>query len=199
MSCGTFRGHTIQVMWLADLFPYLTVVSLVHPMYTSCKSYGKSKLVHYIPCVVTLSLQWRSPIDVYNFSRESFSRKNYISCSIFLFANKWYESWWRDQLKKSFQLYWSRRCLVSSPIAACVIEADSTASITVFWSSFLSVVLRHARGSVAESKSPVRRFPSTKAAPLREQIDWIRSLVLPLHADQSRGKKNQSEVRFLVT
>jgi hypothetical protein len=52
---GTPGGPTVRVMCLADLFPYLTAVSLVHHIYTSCKPYGKSERAHCIPCVVTLS------------------------------------------------------------------------------------------------------------------------------------------------
>jgi hypothetical protein len=52
---GTPGGPTVRVMCLADLFPYLTAVSLVHHVYTSCKPHGKSKRAHCIPCVVTLS------------------------------------------------------------------------------------------------------------------------------------------------
>jgi hypothetical protein len=52
---GTSGGPTVRVMCLADLFPYLTAVSLVHHIYTSCKSHGKSERAHCIRCVVTLS------------------------------------------------------------------------------------------------------------------------------------------------
>jgi hypothetical protein len=40
---GTPRGPTVRVICLADLFLYLTAVSLVHHIYTSYKSHGKRK------------------------------------------------------------------------------------------------------------------------------------------------------------
>ena len=39
---GTLEGSMVRVMCLADLFLCLTAVSLVHSIYTSCKSYGTS-------------------------------------------------------------------------------------------------------------------------------------------------------------
>jgi hypothetical protein len=40
---GTPGGPTVRVMCLADLFLYLTAVSLVHHIYTSCKPHGKAR------------------------------------------------------------------------------------------------------------------------------------------------------------
>jgi hypothetical protein len=40
---GAPVGLTVRVMCLTDLFPYLTAVSLVHHIYTSCKPHGRAK------------------------------------------------------------------------------------------------------------------------------------------------------------
>jgi hypothetical protein len=40
---GTSGGHTVRVICLADLFPYLTAVSLVYHIYTSCKPHGRAR------------------------------------------------------------------------------------------------------------------------------------------------------------
>jgi hypothetical protein len=48
---GTFGGPMVRVMCLADLFPYLTAVSLVHHIYTSCKPHGRARGLIVFPAL----------------------------------------------------------------------------------------------------------------------------------------------------
>jgi hypothetical protein len=47
----TSGGLTVHVMCLADLFPYLTAVSLVHHIYTFCKPHGRVRGLIVFPAL----------------------------------------------------------------------------------------------------------------------------------------------------
>jgi hypothetical protein len=48
---GAPGGPTVRVMRLADLFPYLTAISLVYHIYTSCKSHGRARGLIVFPAL----------------------------------------------------------------------------------------------------------------------------------------------------
>ena len=77
---GTPGRPMVWVMWLADLFPSLTVVNLVHPIYTSCKPHGKSGPLIVFPASFHYSEDRRLAPVV--FSCKGFPCKNCISCLI---------------------------------------------------------------------------------------------------------------------
>jgi hypothetical protein len=48
---GAPGGPRVRVMCLADLFPYLAAVSLVHRIYTSCKPHGRARWLIVFPAL----------------------------------------------------------------------------------------------------------------------------------------------------
>ena len=86
-------GPTVRVMWLADLFPCLTAVSSVHPIYTYCKPYRKGWWLIVFPTLWLSHYSEDRWLALVVFSHKGFPRKNRVSCSIlfshYLLTTSW--------------------------------------------------------------------------------------------------------------